>query len=53
MKQQAEAMRKQEEEDARKRQEKAAKMLIDVEASNQMSIAMKEKKVIEEKELDD
>ena len=53
MKKQAEAMRQQEEEDARKKQEKAHKMLIEVETSNQMAKAIKEKKVLEEKEMDD
>lgn len=46
-------MQKADEEQARVKQAKAAKMLIDVETSNQMSLAMKEKKILENKELDD
>lgn len=46
-------MQKADEDQARVKQAKAAKMLIEVETSNQMSLAMKEKKVLEEKELDD
>ena len=52
MKLQALAMQKADEEAARLRQEKAAKLLIDVETSNQMALAMKEKKRLEEIEFD-
>ena len=45
-------MQKADEEAARLRQEKAAKLLIDVETSNQMALAMKEKKRLEEIEFD-
>ena len=51
MKQQALAMQKADEEAARIRQEKAAKLLIEVETSNQMAKAMKEKKALEEIEF--
>ena len=46
-------MRKQEEEVARKKQDKAANMLVQVEASNKLAQALKDKKKLEEKEMDD
>ena len=38
---------------ARKKQEKAANMLVQVEASNKLAQALKDKKKLEEKEMDD
>ena len=46
-------MMREEEEKVRERQIKAQKLLVDVESSNKMALAMKEKKRLEEKEMDD
>jgi len=46
-------MMREEEEKVRERQLRAQKLLVDVESSNKMALAMKEKKRLEEKEMDD
>ena len=53
MKKQGEAMMREEEDKVRERQVKAQRLLVDVESSNKMAKALKEKKRLEEKEMDD
>jgi hypothetical protein len=53
MRKQTEAMMVEEEQKVREKQSKAQKLLVDVETSNQISLALKEKKKLEEKEMDD
>ena len=44
---------REEEDKVRERQVKAQRLLVDVESSNKMAKALKEKKRLEEKEMDD
>ena len=53
MRKQAEAIMLEEQEKVREKQMKASRLLIDVETSNKMSMAMKDKKKLEEREMDD
>ena len=46
-------MMREEEDKVRERQVKAQRLLVDVESSNKMAKALKEKKRLEEKEMDD